>query len=554
MFSLGEILRLLTIQRILIRHGMDEIVFATHLFRPLRFILYLLPWNWFRKPHESRAVRLRRVLEDLGPVFVKLGQQLSTRRDMLAEDIADEFEKLQDSVRPFPGSEARQIIEQAYGFKLEQVFTEFDETPLASASIAQVHSATLKDGRNVIVKVVRPDILKVIRRDIGILQFLARQAERYSEDGSNLKPGNVVREFEKTLLNELDLMREAANASQLRRNMSQSDELYIPEIEWDLTRKNVMVMERISGTQISDVAALTEMGVDLKWLAETGVELFFTQVFRDSYFHADMHPGNIFVSKPPGQETKIILVDFGIMSSLNEFDQRYLAENFLAFLDKDYQRVAKLHVESGWVPVDTRVDEFEFAIRAVCEPLFDRPLKEISFGTLLLRLFQTARRFNMVIMPQLILLQKTLINVEGLGRELYPDLNLWETARPSMERWMHDRVGFRGLYQGTKKNIPHWLDRLPDLPNKIVDLVERTRDGKLQLEWKSQEIEQLRQDMKNENQRNILAIIASAFFVSAAVIYGLDGLSPPMFWGVPVISWFLGGIGIVTAYIALNEK
>lgn len=553
MFSLGEIFRLLNIQRILIRHGMDEIVFATHLFRPLRFILYLLPWNWFEKKHEPRAVRLRRVLEDLGPVFVKLGQQLSTRRDMLAEDIVLEFEKLQDSVRPFSGKEARTIIEQAYGFPLEEVFAQFNETPLASASVAQVHSAKLKDGRDVIVKVLRPEILKVIQRDIGILHFLARQAERYSKDSHRLKPSNVVSEFEKTLLNELDLMREAANASQLRRNMQDSDDIYIPNVEWELTRKNVMVMERIYGAHISDIAALKSMGVDLEQLAKTGVDLFFTQVFRDNYFHADMHPGNIFVDKDGEGKTRFILVDFGIMSSLSEFDQRYLAENFLAFLNKDYQRVAELHVESGWVPSTTRVDEFEFAIRAVCEPLFDRPLKDISFGTLLLRLFQTARQFNMVIMPQLILLQKTLINIEGLGRELHPDLNLWEAARPSMEQWMKDRIGIRGLYKGTKKNIPYWVDRLPDLPNKIVEVIERTKDGKLQFEWKSQELEKLRQESRNDKDRTIFAIIASGFVISAAVIYGSDAESSSMLWGVPKLSWILAGLGMGFSFLAFRK-
>ncbi len=553
MFKFGEINRLLTIQRILIRHGMDEIVFATHLFRPVRFVLFLLPWNWFRKTHGPVPVRLRKALEELGPVFVKFGQQLSTRRDMLSDDIIDEFGKLQDAVPPFPGKEAIKIIEQAYGSSIDEVFAEFDETPLASASIAQVHSATLKDGRNIIVKVVRPDVEKIIRRDIGLLYFLARQAENYSDDGRKLKPCNVVREFEKTLLNELDLMREAANASQLRRNFSDSDVLYIPEIEWELTRKNVMVMERISGIQVNNIPALKAAGIDLDWLAISGVEIFFTQVFRDSFFHADMHPGNIFISKDVGKEPRITLVDFGIMSSLSEFDQRYLAENFLAFLDKDYQRVAKLHVESGWVPADTRVDEFESAIRAVSEPLFDRPMSEISFGTLLLRLFQTARRFNMVIMPQLLLLQKTLINIEGLGRDLSPGFDLWGAARPSMEHWMHDRVGICGLYKGTKKNIPHWLDRLPDLPNKVVDIVERLKDGKIQLELKSSEIEQLRQEMNANNNRKMLSIIGSGFVISAALIYGLDGFAPAMFWGAPIISWFLGGVGLIVLSIAVTD-
>ncbi|MDX1518966.1 MAG: ubiquinone biosynthesis regulatory protein kinase UbiB [Gammaproteobacteria bacterium] len=554
MFRFGELLRLLTIQRILIRHGMDEIILATHLFRPVRFMLYLLPWNWFRSRQDPAAVRLRRVLEDLGPVFVKLGQLLSTRKDFLSEDIAEEFAKLQDSVPPFPGSEARRIIEKEFGRDLDELFLEFKEAPLASASIAQVHSARLKNGRDVIIKVVRPGIEKIIRRDLGILHFLARQAENYSLDGRRLRPTNVVMEFEKTLMNELDLMREAANASQLRRNFRDSKILYIPQVEWDYTRRNVMVMERISGIPVSNNRALMEAGIDFKWLAESGVEAFFTMVFRDSFFHADMHPGNIFVSPSVGDKSpRIMLIDFGIMSSLSDYDLRYLAENFMAFLDKDYQRVAELHVESGWVPPETRVDEFEFAIRAVCEPLFDRPLKEISFGTLLLRLFQTARSFNMVIMPQLLLLQKTLVNIEGLGRHLYPDLNLWEAARPPMERWMNDRVGIKGLYKGTRQSLPRWLDRLPELPNKTLDIVERLRDGKIKLEWKSQEIENLRREIRTSSYRQIVAVIGSAFVISAAVIYGLDGYSPQMLWGAPVLSWFLGGVGTGMLILALND-
>jgi len=554
MFSFGELLRLFAIQRILIRHGMDEIILATHLFRPVRFILFLLPWNWFRGKHELPEVRLRRVLEDLGPVFVKLGQLLSTRKDFLSEEIAEEFAKLQDAVPPFPGTLARAIIEKEYGCNLDKVFQEFREQPLASASIAQVHTARLHDGREVIIKVVRPGIDKIIKRDLGILYFLATQAEKYSADGRKLRPTNVVREFEKTLTNELDLMREAANASQLRRNFRDSTVLYVPQVEWEHTRRNVMVMERISGIPVSNRAALVEAGVDLKWLAEAGVETFFTMVFRDSFFHADMHPGNIFISPPHDKEPpRFMLIDFGIMSSLSEYDQRYLAENFLAFLDKDYQRVAELHVESGWVPADTRVDEFEFAIRAVCEPLFDRPLKDISFGTLLLRLFQTARRFNMVILPQLLLLQKTLVNIEGLGRELYPELNLWEAARAPMERWMSNRMGIKGLYKGARQNFPRWVDRLPELPNKTIDIIERLRDGKIKLEWKSPEMELLRNEIRSSSYRRVVAIVGSAFIISAALVYGLDGYSPQMLWGAPVLSWLLGGAGSLMVILSLDE-
>ena len=554
MFRIGEIFRLLTIQRVLIRHGLDEIVLSTHLFRPIRFVYNLLPWNWINKTHGPRAVRLRQVLEDLGPVFIKLGQLLSTRRDLLPEDIADEFSSLQDNVPPFSGDEARRIIEKSFEKPIGEIFLEFDETPLASASIAQVHAATLKDGRKMIVKVVRPDIDKIIRRDLGLLYILAEQAERFSSDGKRLRPTNVVREFEKTLFGELDLMREAAHASQLRRNFAGSDKLYVPEVDWELTTKNVMVMERISGIPVSDIKALKKNNVDLKWLAESGVEIFFTQVFRDSFFHADMHPGNIFVAKSDNDvNPRIMLVDFGIMSSLSEFDQRYLAENFLAFLNRDYQRVATLHVESGWVPPGTRVDEFEAAIRTVCEPLFDRPIKEISFGALLLRLFQTARRFGMVILPQLLLLQKTLVNIEGVGRQLYPDLDIWQTARPLLERWMSERVGVRGLLRGTKENLPRWLDRLPQLPNKTIDLIERLRDGRIQVEWKSQEIDKLRNEMRANNQRTVLAVTGSSFVICAAVIYGLDGNVPMIIGGAPWLTWVFGSIGLLLLFFSMGD-
>lgn len=552
--KLGEISRLITIQKTLIRYGLDEIVLASSGSRPVRILFYLFPWNWFGRKRGPRAERLRCALEDLGPIFIKLGQILSTRRDFLPEDISQEFSKLQDKVPPFPGKEARRIIEDAFDKKIDEIFLEFDETPLASASIAQVHAAKMKDGREMIIKVVRPDVEEIIRRDLGLMYFLADKVERYTEDGRRLGPVNVIAEFEKTLLGELDLMREAANASQLRRNFADSDKLYIPEVCWDLTHKNVMVMERISGIAVNDIESLKAAGVDLKWLAEAGIEIFFTEVLRDSFFHADMHPGNIFVSRPePGKPAKIMLVDFGIMSSLSEFDQRYLAENFMAFLDRDYQRVAELHVESGWVPAGTRIDEFEFAIRTVCEPLFDRSLTEISFGTMLLRLFQTARQFGMVIMPQLLLLQKTLVNIEGLGRQLYPELDIWKTARPLFEYWMHDRLGVRGLAKGLKENLPRWLDRLPDLPNKAIDIIERLRDGKIQVELKAPELEKIRTEIRQSNKRSVLATIGSAFIICAAVIFGLDGYSPAMVGGVPYLTWLFGGVGLLLLLFSMSE-
>ncbi|MBF6592468.1 MAG: ubiquinone biosynthesis regulatory protein kinase UbiB, partial [Ktedonobacterales bacterium] len=407
---------MLYINLVLVKHGLDEIILATHLFRPIRFVRYLAPWNWFRHHREPRGVRIRRALEDLGPIFVKFGQLLSTRRDLLPDDIAEELAYLQDHVPPFPSEQACAILERTYERPLAEIFHTFETRALASASIAQVHRAELHDGRKVVVKILRPNIERIIQRDLSLLYVLAELAERYWGEGRRLRPTEVVAEYDKIINDELDLMREAASASQLRRNFMDSPLLYIPEVYWDYTHRNVLVMERISGIPIGNVKAIKEAGIDLERLAEAGVEIFFTQVFRDSFFHGDMHPGNIFVS-PQG---RYLAVDFGIMGTLSPQDQRYLAEDFLAFFNRDYHRVAELHIQSGWVPQDTRVEEFEAAVRSVCEPIFERPLKEISFGRLLLRLFQTARRFHMEVQPQLVLLQKTLLNIEGLGRQLYP--------------------------------------------------------------------------------------------------------------------------------------
>ncbi len=535
----SQLLRLLHINRVLLRHGLDEIILATHLFRPLRFLLYLAPWYWLRAALPPRAVRIRRALEDLGPVFVKFGQMLSTRPDLLPEDIAKELSLLQDQVPPFPGAQARAIIEQAYGKPLSRVFSEFQETPFASASIAQVHLARLHDGREVVVKVVRPRIEKVISRDLSLLYTLADMAERYWSQGKRLRPRAVVAEYEKTIFDELDMLREAGNASQLRRNFEGSKLLYVPEIEWPLARRNVMVMERIHGIPISDVAGLRAAGIDLKTLSEHGVEIFFTQVFRHSFFHADMHPGNIFVS-PEGQYRA---VDFGIMGTLSPADQRYLAENFLAFFNRDYRRVAQLHVDAGWVPPTTRVDEFESAMRTVCEPIFERPLKDISFGHLLLRLFQTARRFNMEVQPQLVLLQKTLLNIEGLGRQLYPELDLWVTSKPILERWMSEQIGLRALLRGVRENAPLWAEKMPDLPLLVHEVLQQTRDGKLQIEWKSGELEKIRRELRQASVRGYTATIGAAFVVGAAIIKGLDGYAPVMLGSAPLLTWLLGGIG-----------
>ncbi len=542
----SQALRIFHINLILLRHGLDEVILATHLFRPLRFLVYVSPWYWLQGPRPPRAVRIRCALEDLGPIYVKFGQVLSTRRDLLPDDIADELARLQDKVQPFAGSRARAIIEQAYGRTLGEVFLEFEEQPLASASIAQVHAARLLDGRGVVVKVVRPGIEKVIRRDISLLYTVAGLAESYWREARRLHPRAVVSELEKTILDELDLLRESANASQLRRNFQDSALLYVPEIHWPLTRRNVMVMERIHGTPVWDVATLRRQGVDLKTLAHNGVELFFTQVFEHRFFHADMHPGNIFVSS----EGQYIAVDFGIMGSLSDADQRYLAENFLAFFQRDYRRVAELHVHAGWVRRDIRVDDFEAAIRSVCEPIFERPLKDISFGQVLVRLFQTARRFEIEVQPQLMLLQKTLLNIESLGRRLYPDLDLWQTAKPFLERWMSMRIGASALAHALRRNAPHWVESLPEIPLLLHDALHRVNNERLRVHVGGEELDRLRRDIRRASQRTVSAVIGAAFVISAALIKGLDGYAPTMLGDAPLLTWVLGAVGILALLTA----
>ena len=545
-----QILRLVYINVVLVRHGLDEIVLETHLLRPVRFLLYLLPWNWVRGTQPPRAIRLRRTLEDLGPIFIKFGQILSTRRDLLPEDIADEFASLQDRVPPFPGDTAAVIVRDALGRPVEEIFSEFAREPLASASIAQVHAARLKDGREVVVKVVRPGIEKVIRRDVSLLHLVANLAHRYWPDAQQLHPREVVAEYEKTILDELDLLREAASASQLRRNFEGSDLLYVPEVHWEYTRRQVMVMERISGIPISNVDALRDAGIDLPALAERGVEIFFTQLVRHNFFHADMHPGNIFVDREHPERPRYIAVDFGIMGSLSEQDKRYLAENFLAFFNRDYRRVAELHVESKWVPPDTRIDEFEAAIRSVCEPIFDRPLKEISFGRVLVRLFQTARRFHMEVQPQLVLLQKTLLNIEGVGRQLYPDLDLWETAKPFLDRWMREQLGARALLREIKRQAPKWGETLPALPGLAYETLKLARSGEIEVGIRSEAIDRLRAEIRRANQRTVLAVIGAALLLGASVILGLGGTQLPMLWGAPIWTWILGGAGVCLVFAA----
>ncbi|MFN0039550.1 MAG: ubiquinone biosynthesis regulatory protein kinase UbiB [Burkholderiales bacterium] len=455
------LLRLLKILLISLRFGLDEFFLGHERNRGLRVLSgFLLFWRRLDRP---RGERLRLALEALGPIFVKFGQVLSTRRDLIPLDIADELAKLQDQVPPFPAEQVLRALMRTYGKSAEQVFRQFDPVAIASASVAQVHLATLPDGREVAVKILRPGIKQVIDEDVALLKVAAGLLERLWRDGRRLRPREVVAEFERHLDDELDLLREAANASQLRRNFAGSPLLRVPEIFWDFCATEVMVMERMIGTPVSQVESLRAQGVDIPRLARAGVEIFFTQVFRDGFFHADMHPGNIFVDA----EGRYIALDFGIMGTLNDTDKNYLARNFLAFFQRDYRRVAQIHIESGWVPRATRVEAFESAIRAVCEPIFDKPLREISFGKVLLRLFQTSRRFNIEIQPQLVLLQKTLLNIEGLGRELDPELDLWKTAKPYLERWMSEQVGWRGLIHNLKNEIPQWGVLLPQLPRLL---------------------------------------------------------------------------------------
>lgn len=473
--GITKLRRAFSILWVVSRYRLDEFIPVTHLPLALRILLLFAPWHVFPKPDLDRGERLRLALETLGPIFIKFGQILSTRRDLLPDDMADSLKKLQDKVQAFPGDQAQKLIEQGLNKRVEQVFSTFSVSPLATASVAQVHAAQLHNGKEVIVKVIRPGIAKIIRKDIALMLLMAHFLERFWVDGKRLHPVQLVEDYERTIYDELDLQREAANASQIRRNFPDSELIYIPEVYWDYTNQHVLVMERIYGIPVADIDTLKAAGVNLKALAERGVEIFFTQVFRDSFFHADMHPGNIFVSAANPQKPQYIAIDFGIVGTLSHEDQNYLARNLLAFFKRDYKMVAELHISSGWIPANTRVDEFESAIRTVCEPIFERPLKDISFGQFLLRLFQTARRFNMEVQPQLVLLQKTLLNIEGLGRQLYPDLDLWNTAAPYLENWMKQRIAPPGIWKNIKQHLPEWLEQSPEVPQLLFDAMNQIK-------------------------------------------------------------------------------
>ena len=514
--------RLIQIQRVLVRHGLDDFVRETHLYRPLRFVFLASPWTWLERRKEApRAERLRLALEELGPIFIKLGQALSTRRDLLPPDIAMELAKLQDRVPPFDNATARAIIEKSLGRPVTESFATFETQPLAAASIAQVHAATLKDGTDVVVKVLRPGMKEIISRDLEVMHELARLAKTHSTEARRLRVDEIVDEYEKTILDELDLMREAANASQLKRNFEGSSLLHVPTVYWDLCRIDVMVMERIRGVTISDMDTLRAKGANIAMLAENGVKIFFTQVFRHNFFHADMHPGNIFVLIEDPANPRYAAIDFGIVGTLDTRDQHYLAANFLAFFDRDYRRVAQLHIDSGWVPPDTRVDELESAVRTVCEPIFNKPLSEISFGQVLLRLFETARRFRMEVQPQLILLQKTLLNIEGLGRQLYPELDLWQTAQPILRQWMKEHLSPLAVLRSWRQQAPDVLEALKGAPAVLQRGLRDLHQGKLTLELEPQRLAALQAANEAASRRRDATVVACAGFLGGVLWCGL---------------------------------
>ncbi len=513
------LLRLITIQRVLVKYGLDELVDTARFLRPLKFLFYLLPRA--KQVSAPLGVRIRLALIELGPIFVKFGQAISTRRDLLPPDIADELAQLQDRVPPFPAEEAIAILDAAYKRPVSEIFSRFDKEPHAAASIAQVHTAALRDGTEVIVKLLRPGVRELITRDLDVMYAIAGFAKRYWTNAKRLRPVEVVGEYEKTIYDELDLLREAANAAQLKRNFANSDLLYVPEVYFDYCRPEVLVQERIYGIPIGDMEALRNSGANIQVLAENGVEIFFTQVFRHNFFHADMHPGNIFVMADDPEKPRYAAVDFGIVGTLNPSDQQYLAANFLAFFDRDYHRVAKLHIDSGWVPAGTRIDELESAVRAVCEPVFNKPLAEISFAQVMIRLFETARRFDMEIQPQLILLQKTLFNIEGLGRELYPQLDLWKTAHPILRRWMAEQVGGRATFERLREDLPQIREAMRELPGVIRYLSRQIANGDPEIRFYAPELDDIRNQLRNGRRQNFRLAAGATAVICGTVVLAL---------------------------------
>jgi len=535
-----QLTRLWRVLRTFSRYGLDEVIEFVHPTGPWRFLARV---SRAERLDQSRGARMRLALQELGPIYVKFGQVLSTRRDLLPIDIADELTLLQDRVAPFPGEQARAIIEAALGGPVEQFFEHFEQTPLASASIAQVHAAELKSGERVVIKVLRPGIDRQIRSDLDLLITLATMADRVLRDRKRIRPLDIVLEIERTLLDELDLQREGGNCAQIRRNMGADDGVKVPLIHWPLTKENVLVMERVDGISVSDREALETAGVNLAKIAERGVKVFYTQVFRDNFFHADMHPGNILVSRDNPDDPTFILLDFGIVGSLSAADQRYLAENFSAMFNLNYRRVAELHIEAGWMPKHIRIDELEGAVRTICEPYFTRPLAEISLGEVLFKLFKVAHKYELTVQPQLILLQKTLLNIEGIGRTLNPKLDIWATAKPILESIMRDKYGPEAVLKDLKSRLPSLLERAPEMPALLHRYLTQATSGELKLKLQSNDLEQIRGEFKSAQRQSVFAILGAGLLIASSVLFAFDAGSLQVV-GLPISALFAGLGGI----------
>jgi len=549
---LQQVPRLLRIAAVLVRYRLDDLVDAAHLYRPLKLVRVLLPRPRGDIAHATRGARLVMALTELGPIFVKFGQILSTRRDLLPADVADELTTLQERVAPFPEDIARAAIESALAARIDERYATFDGKPLASASIAQVHAATLKDGREVVVKVLRPNIHTRVNDDVALLRAIAASVERFHPNADKIRPREIVDEIETTLTNELDLQREGANASLLRRNFLGSNDLYVPEVIWSHTNERVLTLERVRGIPVDDLAALDAAGIDRVRLAEKGVRLFYTQVFRDNFFHADAHAGNIWVDPAHTADPRFIALDFGIMGTLPDEDQYWLAENFLALFNQDYRRVAELHVRAGWMPANARLDELEAAVRTVCEPYFTRPLAEISLAEVVVKLFQMARRYELTLQPQLILLQKTLLNIEGVGRLLHPRIDIWATAKPVLERIWRERHGPRAALKALRRRVPEWLAAAPDMPQLVHDYLVLATRGKLELRVASDDLKAIEQRARRGQRMAVLLALAGALLVSGmlAVVVSFSAPSSPAMRLVPIVAI---GAGLVALIVALRR-
>jgi ubiquinone biosynthesis protein len=544
--------RLLRVASVLLRYRLDDLVDAAHIYRPLKLIRLLLPYHWHflrSRPRADirdlpRGARLRMALNELGPIFVKAGQVLSTRRDLIPEDIADELSALQDQVPPFPGDEARVIVEHSLGKSVAVLFDHFDEQPLASASIAQVHAAQLHNGEQVVVKVLRPGIETRIRRDVDLLRALGELAQRWHPNADKIRPLDVVAEIEKTLENELDLQREGANANLLRRNFEHSDELTVPRVHWNHSDNRVLTLERLHGVPADDIEAIDAAGIDRRALAAMGVRLFYEQVFRDNFFHADAHPGNIWVDVS-SRQPRFIALDFGIMGSLPEADQYWLAENFIALFERDYRRIAQLHLAAGWMPRHVRVDELEAAVRTVCEPYFTRPLSQISLAEVVAKLFQTARRFELTLQPQLILLQKTLLNIEGVGRMLDPDIDIWSVAHPVLKRILRERYSPRHALRILRQRLPEWLHAAPRMPDLARELLEQTVAGQTRVHFASEDLQRLHAEARRSRRLLAGGLVGSTLIIAAALVWSLAPQHGP--W-VPAIAAGLGALAFLFSW------